>query len=176
MIGLTNDLLNVSRMELGKLPNEPSKISLNDVAGSTVEQYKHLIDQKKIKLSVSLLEKPDKFKLDANLFRTVVQNLLSNAIKYSPEGGKIKIKLTLQEKELLLSVSDSGFGISTQDQRKLFEKFYRSEQARKADPDGSGLGLYIVSGIVKELKGKIWLDSTVGKGTTFYVIIPVKDV
>jgi PAS domain S-box-containing protein len=173
MIGLTNDLLNVSRMELGKLGNTPYQTNLNQTIKSTVDQYNHLIDQKNLKVDLNL-GKPLNFKLDPNLFRMLVQNLFSNAIKYSPSGSKIKMNLSLEGNEILLSVSDQGFGISAKDRRKLFEKFYRSDRARKADPDGSGLGLYIVSGIVKELEGRIWFDSVEGKGTTFYVIIPAK--
>jgi signal transduction histidine kinase len=101
----------------------------------------------------------------------IVGNLMSNAIKYSREGGRIAVRVGAAEVSgyLLLSVTDSGTGISEEDQVGLFQRFYRTREARKSAAGGTGLGLYITRSLVELHGGAIWLDSQAGVGSTFHV-------
>ncbi len=126
-------------------------------------------------LNISKIYKHDlpKVNVDPKLIRIVLQNLLTNAIKYTGPEGKISLAIEITKHEILITVSDSGCGIRPEDQSKIFDKFYRTEFARQIDPNGNGLGLYIVKAIVEQAQGKIWLKSKVDKGTTFYIMLPV---
>jgi signal transduction histidine kinase len=110
--------------------------------------------------------------MDKKAYRTIIQNLISNAIKYSPEGGRIHIELQTNQQQLLLSISDEGLGIPEEDQRHLFERFYRASNA--SNIQGTGLGLNIIKKYIELLGGQISFKSTLGKGTSFYISIPIK--
>ena len=110
----------------------------------------------------------------------VFQNLVSNAIKYTPENGEINIKIKKEGENALIVVKDTGYGIPKDAQSKIFTKFYRADNVRTQDPNGNGLGLYIVKAIVEKSKGKIWFESEEDKslpagrhGTTFFVSLPL---
>ena len=104
----------------------------------------------------------------------VIQNLLSNAIKYTPEGGKIEISLSVDEKKnLILKVSDTGYGIPKNQQDKIFTKLFRADNVIGKDTEGTGLGLYIAKSIVEQAGGKIWFESKENIGTTFYVSLVI---
>ena len=113
---------------------------------------------------------------DPKLLRMVVQNLLSNSVKYTPNRGKIELSISLfNEKNVLLKIIDTGYGIPKNQHNKIFEKLFRADNVRNKDTDGTGLGLYIVKSIVENSGGKIWFESPKeNKGTTFYVTLPIK--
>ena len=101
----------------------------------------------------------------------VLVNLISNAIKYSPQGKKIVVHVRALNGKCEVSVRDSGSGIAKKDQREIFTRFFRSSDAEAGDIAGSGLGLFIARAIVRKHRGRIWLKSTVGRGSTFYFTI-----
>jgi two-component system NtrC family sensor kinase len=103
--------------------------------------------------------------------RQMVDNLLVNAVKYTPEGGKVTINLRREDSQVILEVADTGVGIPANDQPHIFEKFYRASNAPKGTP-GTGLGLAIVRSIVENHQGRIWVESNVGVGTKFVVVLP----
>jgi signal transduction histidine kinase len=103
--------------------------------------------------------------------RQVVDNLVSNALKYTPSGGTVTTRLYLEDEQVVFSVNDTGVGIPVADQPHIFEKFYRASNAAK-NAQGAGLGLAIVKSIVDTHDGRIWVESTPGEGTTFYVVLP----
>jgi two-component system sensor histidine kinase VicK len=103
----------------------------------------------------------------------VVQNLLENAIKYTPENGNINISLEKDEESILFKIKDSGVGIPADQQERIFTKFFRGSNVIRLETDGSGLGLYTTKNIVESHNGKIWFESEEGKGTTFFVSLPV---
>ncbi len=117
---------------------------------------------------------------DPKLLRMVVQNILSNAVKYTPEGGKIELSISLADKKnILLKISDTGYGIPKNQQDRIFTKLFRADNVRDKDTDGTGLGLYIVKSIVENSGGKIWFKSSgeeENSGTTFYVELPLDGV
>jgi len=117
---------------------------------------------------------PDLSPVSGNLRRLeqVVANLISNAIKYTPDGGRIDIGLREDDGFLILQVSDSGIGISLEDQRHIFDKFYRVESEATEKISGTGLGLSIVKAIIKKHSGRVWVESELGRGSTFTVLLP----
>ncbi len=179
MIKLVNDLLNVSQIEEGYLlkniaPVEIEKVVKEVISGLSVTTEKNKIKVvfKKISPAISkILGDKDKLAL-------AVQNLLDNAIKYSKKGGQIDILLTQineGDKEFLeLQVADQGIGIPEKDQKKIFSKFFRADNAFKVETEGSGLGLYIVNNIVKAHHGSVSFRSVEGQGTSFVIKIPIE--
>ncbi len=105
--------------------------------------------------------------------RQVIDNLLSNAIKYTPKDGHIAVLLAQEGQELVLLVRDSGIGIAHEDQPYVFDRFYRVHNKQTQDIAGTGLGLAIVKSIVERHKGRVWLESDLGEGSTFGVALPV---
>jgi two-component system, OmpR family, sensor histidine kinase VicK len=109
---------------------------------------------------------------DPNQLRQVVSNLVDNAIKYSPEGGNVRLRLERSGGAVRLAVGDTGLGIPGREQRRIFEKFYRLDPNMTRGIGGTGLGLYIVRELVDRLEGKVWVESTEGEGSTFFVELP----
>jgi signal transduction histidine kinase len=104
--------------------------------------------------------------------RQVLDNVVGNAIKYSYAGGEIEISIHAEQNQVILQVTDQGPGIPASDQPRIFDKFYRASNI-SSDVEGSGLGLAIVKNIVENHQGRIWVESTVGKGSSFFVVLPV---
>jgi PAS domain S-box-containing protein len=180
MVELVNALLDVASLELGTLAIEPEITDIGLLAESVIGEQKPQIDARKIRFSFSHEKDIPLMQADPKLLRMVMQNILSNAIKYSPEGGKIDFSLSLQSnKNILLKISDTGYGIPRNQQDKIFTKLFRADNVRDKDTDGTGLGLYIVKSIVENSGGKIWFKSAVGgenQGSTFYVTLPLTEV
>ncbi|MFN3492731.1 MAG: sensor histidine kinase, partial [Anaerolineales bacterium] len=109
---------------------------------------------------------------DQALLHQAVYNLVENAIKYTPENGSVIIRTVSDANRLTFVVKDSGIGIPSDDLPRLFEKFYRGKQREARAQSGSGLGLAIVHSIAESHNGKVWVESEVGKGSTFYLQIP----
>jgi signal transduction histidine kinase len=110
---------------------------------------------------------------DATLLGRVITNLVDNAIKYTPEGGMVTVSCETRGERVLISVADTGFGIAKADQVSVFGKFSRIKRPETIEIKGSGLGLAIVKSIVGWHNGRVWVESELGKGSTFYVELPV---
>jgi len=173
MVGLVNALLNVSRIELGTLVVEPEPTDLQAVAKSALEELSLQIKDKKLEIRTHYSKDLPIVILDPKLMRIVFQNLLSNSVKYTSQGGKVDLVITKQKIDVLIRVSDTGQGIPKAQQSKIFTKLFRADNARIIDPDGTGLGLYIVKSVIEQFGGKIWFESEKNKGTTFYTTIPL---
>jgi signal transduction histidine kinase len=106
--------------------------------------------------------------------RMTLENLLSNAVKYTPEGGKVELNVILKDHTLRYEVKDSGCGIPKEDQGKIFGKLFRATNVRNTE--GNGLGLFAAKGAAEAQDGKVWFTSESGKGTTFYVEVPLTEV
>jgi signal transduction histidine kinase len=172
MVELVNSLLNVSRIELGTLAIETEPTDLNKECESLLKELLPSITKKQIVLEKNIAENIPVIPADPKLVRIIFQNLLTNAIKYTPAHGKITIEISKNDKDILLRVSDNGFGIPKNQQSKVFSKLFRADNAREKETEGTGLGLYIVKLVVEAANGKIWFESEENKGTTFYVTIP----
>lgn len=187
MVELVDSLLNVSRLEVGKLKNEPKETSLTELADSLEKEMQTSIVTKHMNIKRDIQTKLPTVFADPKLLRMVIQNLLSNAVKYTPEKGTVTLvirrattndltgaKLRTNQEYVFISVTDTGYGIPKEQQPKIFEKLFRADNVRKLDVEGTGLGLYIVREVARKLGGAVWFESVEGKGTTFYVIIPVR--
>ncbi len=177
MVRLVNDLLNVTRIESGRLRVEPQEIEIKNLLKNIIAETKPLAAnrQQKIIFKDNNVSIP-KVKLDQNLVRQVFHNLIINAIRYSPEKtGNISIILSQDNKKTFtVAVHDNGIGIPKKAQKRIFEKFYRADNAIKSITEGTGLGLYVSKMIVESSGGKIWFESAKGKGSSFYVCMPIK--
>ncbi|PIR83169.1 hypothetical protein COU19_01875 [Candidatus Kaiserbacteria bacterium CG10_big_fil_rev_8_21_14_0_10_56_12] len=176
MVALVNALLNVSRLELGTLVFETRPTDVVAIAKNSVEEQQPQIVAKKIQFTAEYGTDIPIISTDPKLFRMVIQNLLSNAIKYTPEGGTVTYTMRLNPARdaLLISVSDTGYGIPQNQQDKIFTKLFRADNARAKEVEGTGLGLYIVKSIVEHSGGKVWFESEVGKGSTFHASVPLE--
>ena len=175
MVDLVNSLLNVSRIELGTFAIDPEKTDIRDVFDSVIKELEPQIVQKKMKITKKYDKEITKLNLDQKLIRMVIQNLITNAVKYTPDKGQIKVEIRKNEKELVVSVKDNGYGIPKKQQDNIFTKMFRADNIKLKDTTGTGLGLYIVKSIIEQsADGKIWFESIENKGTTFYFTIPLK--
>ncbi len=170
---LVNDLLNLGRIESG-FDTRKETISLSDILNSSLTSVDERL--KKGSLTLSKNYKKDLPQLYGNpiQIRQMVDNLLDNAIIYTPEGGKIKVEAQVDGKQLILLVSDTGNGIPALDMPYIFDKFYRASNT-SSDIPGSGLGLSIVKSIIETHQGRIWVDSTIDKGTNVTVVLPIAE-
>ena len=170
---LVNNLLDLGRIEIGAgLQIEP--VSVLDIIERVTNALHSRASQKNITLSVELpRDMPDAVEADQSLLHQAVYNLLENAIKYTSDGGRVVIRTLSQPGYLTFAIEDTGFGIAAEDLPHLFEKFYRGKQRQARAQPGSGLGLAIVHSIAANHGGRVWADSVAGKGSTFYLQIPL---
>lgn len=174
MIVLINDLLNVSRIEEGRLLYNQEISQLEDIVEEIINSSGELIKIKKMNVDYKKPEKLlPKVKVDKEKMGVVIQNLLENAIKYTPESGNIKITIESDNKNVIFKIKDSGVGIPKNQQDRIFTKFFRAENVTRMETDGTGLGLYTTKNIVQAHKGEIWFESEENKGTAFYFTLPI---
>jgi len=166
---LVDDLLDLSSIRAGKMKLRLSNFDLREVCQSAVEEQR-LLTGRNIELEQP--GTPVMLNADSERLSQVVTNLVNNAVKYSPETSPIKVSMEMQEKTIRLVVQDYGQGISKEQQTLIFETFYRTPDAQASKKNGWGLGLAICKDIVERHGGRIWCESRVGEGSTFYVELP----
>lgn len=167
MVYLIADLLNVSRLKTGKFVLEAAPTNLADVVEGEISQLTETAAGRGLEL---IYMKPATFPslmLDETKIRQVIMNFVDNAIYYTPTGGHIEVKLIETDQSVELTVIDDGLGVPKFEQPHLFTKFYRAGNARKARPDGTGLGLFMARKVIVAQGGSIIFSSTEGKGSTF---------
>ena len=172
MVYLIADLLNVSRLKTGKFVIEAKPTNLAEVVGSELEQLKETAKGRELKL---LFEQPKTFpilNLDETKIRQVIMNFSDNAIYYTPAGGTITVALADKPDSVELTVADNGIGVPKAEQHHLFTKFYRAGNAKKARPDGTGLGLFMAQKVIVAQGGAIIFHSEENKGSTFGFSFP----
>jgi len=162
------DLLDASRLNLGKLEYNIEAFSVNNLVSEVVEDMQRVSEKHPLSLKFQPIQE---IMGDKDRIRQVLINLINNAIKYSADGEKIVIIVTQDEGSARVSIQDFGIGISKAHQNKIFERFY---QASKNRSSGLGVGLYICKEIIERHKGKIWVESEENKGSTFYFTLPFK--
>jgi signal transduction histidine kinase len=174
MSGLITDLLDLGRIELGvDLQVEP--VPVLDVLEKVTGTLRAQATQKKIDLSLELpKDLPQHIDADPALFHQALYNLVENAVKYTPEAGQVFVRVRTVEGTLLFEIQDTGIGIAAEDMPRLFEKFYRGKAREARARVGTGLGLAIVRSIAERHGGRVWVESEEGKGSTFYLQIPIK--
>jgi len=175
MVYLISDLLNVSRLKTGKFIINAEPTSLADIVASEIGQLSETAKSKQITLTY---DKPKNFptlELDETKMRQVIMNFVDNAIYYTQNEGKIHIGLTSDKHHVYFTVKDNGLGVPKEEQARLFTKFYRASNARKARPDGTGLGLFMAKRVVAAQGGSILFESVEDKGSTFGFTFELKD-
>ena len=173
MIELVNSLLDVSRMELGTFEINSEMADVCGILESVIKDLKPSLIKSKIDLEYTCDKEIPKLLVDIKLTSFIFQNILSNAIKYSRERGVVKVEVKLLEKEVRVSVADKGLGIPEKQKKEIFTKFFRADNVRIKDTEGSGLGLYLVKTILGSIGGEAWFESKENVGSTFYVSIPL---
>lgn len=173
---LVNDLLTVSRIEQGRLPLHKTEFSLQDLTKDIIAEFGPITAASKVKVKLEVAEPLSKILADQSRIKLVLENFLDNAIRYSDskEDGEVEIKIEQKNKSLLFSIKDNGVGIPREDQKHIFQRFFRSGNVLKYQTQGSGLGLYIAKSIIERSKGKIGFRSEENKGSTFWFTIPIK--
>lgn len=173
ILSLVRDLLSVSRIDQRKVKNIARSSDLVKITQEIVEQMQITAHKKKIKLRFLIKKgKIPSICIDPLRFHEVVENLVGNSVEYTLPSGTVDVSMYIANHSLYIRVKDTGIGISKQDQGKLFTKFFRSTKAIQHNPEGSGLGLYVVKSYVKDWGGNIIVESAEGKGSTFTVRLP----
>ena len=176
MVGLVNALLDASRLEMGTFALERMPVDVIEVAETCLDELRPLIEEKNQVLIRSFGKGLDKIETDPRLLEMIFQNYLSNSVKYTKVGGEIKLTVKKEKDLLLISVADNGIGIPENHKKGIFGKLFRADNARIVDPDGFGLGLYIVKEAAEKMGGKVWFESEERKGSTFFaslLLVPV---
>ena len=174
IIILINDLLNVAKIEEGMYLYEPTLANLEVIIKSVLDSYKEEVKKRKLKIKFDILEeKLPLIMIDAEKIKIAFQNLLDNAVKYTMPEGKIIISIGCNNKNIEVQVQDTGVGIPTSQQKKVFSKFFRGDNIKKTKTEGTGLGLFLTKNIIEAHGGKIWFKSEENKGSTFYFNLPI---
>ncbi|MBC9825570.1 MULTISPECIES: cell wall metabolism sensor histidine kinase WalK [Carnobacterium] len=177
MIRMIKDLLDLSRMDSGRAVLDLEYLNVNELFDHVIKRFEMMIQSsdkqsKAFSIKREFTERQLWVEVDADKMIQVLDNIMNNAIKYSPDGGTIKCGLVETNDSVVLSISDEGLGIPKRDLTNVFDRFFRVDKARARSMGGTGLGLAISKEVVQQHKGKIWVESTEGKGTTFYISLP----
>ena len=177
MMRMITDLLNLSRMDQNRLGLEKEFINMNELVVHIVNRFEMVLQsepyrEKNYRILTDITQRDLWVELDQDKITQVLDNIINNAIKYSPDGGRIIVRLMETHTDIIVSVSDEGLGIARKDIPHLFDRFYRVDKARSRAMGGSGLGLAIAQEVVQLHGGKIWVNSIENKGSTFFVSLP----
>jgi signal transduction histidine kinase/HAMP domain-containing protein len=173
MSRLVNTLLDLGRIELG-VGLQVENVSVLDILERVTSALQLQAGQKNIVFNLEIpKDMPHAVEADQALLHQAVYNLVENAIKYTPEKGSVTVRTRTEKDNLIFEIQDTGIGIEADDMPRLFEKFYRGKQREARSQHGSGLGLAIVRSIAESHGGRVWVESQPGKGSTFYLLIPL---
>lgn len=181
LIRLINDFLDISKIQAGRMQWETVELSLLDVIQQAISSNRPLLENARLELVTEIQPDLPHVLSDKDRLVQVVTNLLGNSIKFTPEGGKIVIKSILQSGNIaqasknmvIVSITDTGIGIAPENFGRIFENFGQVGNSLKDRPKGTGLGLPICKKIIENFGGNIWVESQIGKGSTFFFSLPV---
>lgn len=176
---LFQDLLNVSKSDDGKLANHPEIVNVNELIGEVVTQEEGSASKKQLRLVFDSAPSQEKGRISPLLYvhadperlREVIINLVENAIKYTKQGI-VTLGAEVKDQSVIIRVSDTGTGIAEEDIPHLFQRFYRVDNSETREIGGTGLGLFITKQIVEMMSGRVWCESQLGAGSTFFVQLP----
>jgi len=174
MVGLINDFLSVSRIQTGRFVIEKHPLDLALVVEQETNSLKQNASARQMEL---VYKKPDNIPMqdiDESKIRQVIMNFIDNAIYYSHPNTKININLSVEDKDIVFTVKDTGIGVPSTECDELFTKFYRASNAKRQRPDGTGVGLFLAKKVVDGHNGKVIFESVEGKGSTFGFSLPIK--
>jgi len=174
MLSLIEDLLDLSRVEAGSAFNDIQRVNLLESLQSQVEFVRERAEEKGQELVLESAGEEPEVMADPRALESVFGNLVGNAVKYTPEGGRVEVRIgPVEQGRVRVEVEDTGIGIGEEEQSRIFERFYRVKDKQTKNISGTGLGLPIVKGILDDMGGSISLRSQKGQGSTFSVILPV---
>jgi two-component system NtrC family sensor kinase len=170
---LVNDLLDLGRLDAG-FDTRREIVHLENVLKYSLDLFENQVSKKNIKLKVDIAQNLKVLRANPIRIRQMLDNLVGNAIKYTPVDGSVNVSMSMQGDQIIIKVEDTGLGIPPEEQGRVFEKFYRATNA-VGGAEGYGLGLAIVKSIVDSHQGRVWVESVVGKGSAFIVLLPAQD-
>jgi signal transduction histidine kinase len=169
---MVDAMLTIQRLDAGTAFLRLTTVDILDVIEKVAADFEPMAELEGHSLTVNLPDELPLIQADPEKIALILSNLLSNAIKFTPEGGHIEISAQNYLKGILVSVQDNGGGIAPEDQVRVFERFYQARAEHIAGHGGMGLGLTIVKHLVELHEGQVWLESELGKGTTFFFTLP----
>jgi two-component system phosphate regulon sensor histidine kinase PhoR len=169
------DLLELARVESGTAAFRISDVPINAVCQKCFDQFTPHAESNHVRLQLDLVTESPIVRADQDAIETIVKNLVVNAIHYTPAGGLVTIETNVERDQAIIRVSDTGIGISPDQQARIFERFYRVDRARSREKGGTGLGLAIVKHLTQAFGGSVQLESQIGKGSRFQVRLPLTD-
>src|SRR4030095_7465173 len=172
LLSLINDILDLSKIEAGRMELEPAEFDLKDAVENAMSLVRERAHRRRIAFQRTIDENVGLIRADERKVKQVLLNLLSNALKFTPEGGEINVRAELRDGMAQISVTDSGVGIAAEDQEAVFEEFRQVGKAEKK-AEGTGLGLAISRKFIELHGGRIWVKSQVGTGSTFAFTLPL---
>jgi len=174
MEGLVSDLLIVSRLEADSLPFKSAKASLVKLVKSLILRIEPFTKASNVEIKLTVEENLPDILFDYQRMEQAVGNILDNAIRYIKEKGNVEVILKKEGNRFCLKIKDNGIGIPEEDQKHIFQKFFRASNAAKVQAQGSGLGLYIAKSIIEKSEGKVDFSSKEGEGSVFWFTLPIK--
>ena len=172
LLSLINDILDLSKIEAGKMELEKLPVSLGDLCDGCLSFVQQLAQKKAIQVKSSIAQGISDFLADERRLRQILLNLLNNAVKFTPQGGEVELIITLNGSMLQFQVKDTGIGISPANQTKLFQSFVQIDSSLNRQYEGTGLGLVLVRKLTELHGGQVAVQSEVGQGSCFTVMIP----
>jgi PAS domain S-box-containing protein len=170
---LVNDILDISRIETGRIKFQIESLELDNLIRSVVDSFRGQMGEKQLQLTLDLSPVLPPVRGDRDRVTQILENLISNAWKYTPQGGQVTVRARVTDGFVQVDITDTGIGIEAKDLPHIFDRFYRTEQAEVQAVDGSGLGLAIVRMFLELLGGKIWVESEINQGSTFSFVLPI---
>ncbi len=173
LLSLVNDILDLSKVEAGKMELQPSVFSLREVVEGSAMMLRERAIKQRIALSVEIEPDLPPIEADERKVKQVLFNLLSNAVKFTSTGGRIDVRARRMDDEIRVSVRDTGLGIAPEDQARIFEEFQQTRTGARTE-ESTGLGLTLAKRFMELHGGRLWVDSELGKGSTFTFALPLR--
>lgn len=173
MVQLVDSLLNINRIEAGTLVLNKESLAPGELAQKAIQRFQTSAKTNQSAIDLVVADALPNVSGDINRVIEILCILIDNAIRYTPKQGRVTVRLEKKEKDVLFAVEDSGIGIPPKDQRRIFEKFFRAQNASLLQSEGTGIGLYIARAVVEGLGGTIGFTSTEGNGSRFFFTLPI---
>jgi two-component system phosphate regulon sensor histidine kinase PhoR len=168
-------MLELSKLESNEFKLKRERVELRSVVPIVLALFRERAEKKAVRLAAELAPAPAAVEGDARALEHVLSNLVDNAVKYCPPGTRVVVSASLEGDRVHLVVGDTGPGIPAEHLARVFERFYRVDAGRSRELGGTGLGLSIVKHMVEAMRGRVWVESEVGRGSTFIVSLPSAD-
>ena len=172
LLALVDDVLQLTRAEAGKIDARPTPVNIAELVERVSESVSYMVGTKKLVLETKVDKNLPEIHSDERWLAHILVNLIANAVKFTPEGGRVTVRATVRDQVLELAVEDTGIGIAPEEREKIFEPFRQGERGDARGYGGVGLGLALVAKLVELLGARVELESEVGKGSTFRVLVP----